>query len=63
MLTDRSGNDRPHIAGIAALVMGIEGKLSPAALKTRLVQLAVSGVLSSVPQGTSSLIGSTINGI
>jgi hypothetical protein len=54
---------RPHIAGLAALILGSEGKLSPAALKARVLSLSTSGVISGVVNGTSNQLGSTANGI
>jgi len=54
---------RPHISGLAALILGSEGNLSPAALKARILSLSSSGVISGVVNGTSNLLGSTINGL
>jgi len=53
----------PHISGLAALILGSEGNLSPAALKARILSLSSSGVISGVVNGTSNLLGSTINGL
>jgi len=42
----------PHVAGLALLLMGQEGALSPADLQARIVGLSIPNVLGNVPQGT-----------
>ncbi|RYP70049.1 hypothetical protein DL771_005740 [Monosporascus sp. 5C6A] len=46
----------PHIAGLGAYLLTLEGNRSPAALCTRIRSLATSGVLSGVPSGTVNLL-------
>ncbi|KIM29136.1 hypothetical protein M408DRAFT_16108 [Serendipita vermifera MAFF 305830] len=46
----------PHVAGLAALIMGQEGKLAPADLSTRITTLGVSGVINRIPAGTTNTL-------
>jgi hypothetical protein len=50
-------NGRPHVAGLAALIMGQDGKLTPTALKQRIVALSALGVISGVPSSTTNTLG------
>lgn len=54
----RSGTSMstPHVSGLAALIMGQEGKISPAALKQKLVGLSALGVVSGIPSGTTNTL-------
>lgn len=45
----------PHIAGLGAYLLSLEG-LSGSAVCARIVALATSGVLSSIPSGTVNLL-------
>lgn len=47
----------PHVAGLAALIMGQEGKISPIALKQKLVASSALGVVSGIPFGTTNTLG------
>ncbi|KAI0077290.1 serine protease [Panus rudis PR-1116 ss-1] len=42
----------PHVAGLIAYLISVEGNSSPAAISDRLKSLAVKGVLSGIPSGT-----------
>jgi cerevisin len=44
----------PHIAGLAAYLLGLEGQKSPADLKARIQGLGQNGVIRGVPGGTSN---------
>lgn len=39
----------PHVAGLAALIMGLEGKISPTALKQKIIAQSALGVISGLP--------------
>ncbi|KAG8798347.1 subtilisin-like serine protease, partial [Serendipita sp. 399] len=49
----------PHVAGIAALIMGTEGKLSPADLKQRILSRTVSGVVGGINTATSNILANS----
>ncbi|CAG8980146.1 hypothetical protein HYALB_00013501 [Hymenoscyphus albidus] len=51
----------PHIAGLAAYLIGLEGLATPAAVLSRITALATSGQVTSV-QGSVNLIGYNGNG-
>ncbi|PFH47216.1 hypothetical protein AMATHDRAFT_6996 [Amanita thiersii Skay4041] len=42
----------PHVAGLVAYLIALQGNISPAAMSTKIQSLAVKGVLSSIPSGT-----------
>jgi hypothetical protein len=44
----------PHVAGLAAYILGLEGKKTPAALSTRLTSLATTSKITGLPSGTSN---------
>ncbi|KAG8705703.1 subtilisin-like serine protease [Ceratobasidium sp. 395] len=44
----------PHVSGLIAYLLAVEGKRTPAAMRTRIKQLAPDGVLSGVPAGTQN---------
>jgi cerevisin len=44
----------PHIAGLAAYLLGLEGQKSPADLKARIQGLGQNGVIRGVPGGTQN---------
>lgn len=46
----------PHVAGSAALVLGAEPGLSPAAVDTRLEELATANVLAGIKEGSPNLL-------
>ncbi len=46
----------PHIAGLGAYLLALEGSKTPTALCSRIQELASSGVLSNIPSGTVNLL-------
>jgi hypothetical protein len=46
----------PHVCGLAAYILGLEGKRTPAALSSRLIELANKNKLSGLPSGTPNAI-------
>jgi hypothetical protein len=44
----------PHVAGLAAYILGFEGKKTPAALSTRLTTLSTKNVITGLPTGTKN---------
>ena len=42
----------PHVAGLGAYLLGLEGKKTPAALGARIQALAARNKVSGVPSGT-----------
>ena len=42
----------PHVAGLAAYLLGFEGKKTPAALGSRIQTLANKNKISGIPSGT-----------
>jgi hypothetical protein len=42
----------PHVAGLAAYLLGFEGKKTPAALGSRIQSLANKNKISGIPSGT-----------
>lgn len=46
----------PHVAGLAAYLLSLEGKKSPSALAARITALAQKGKITGVPSGTSNLL-------
>lgn len=52
----------PHITGLALYLMALEGLSTPAAVVARIKALGTSGLISSVPSGTSNLFAYNGNG-
>lgn len=46
----------PHVAGLAAYLLGFEGKRTPADLSARLLDLALENKISGLPPGTSNYL-------
>ncbi|KAF3032196.1 subtilisin-like serine protease [Didymella keratinophila] len=46
----------PHVAGLAAYLLGLEGKKSPSDLSARIIALAQKNKITGVPSGTSNLL-------
>ncbi|KAK0493677.1 serine protease [Armillaria luteobubalina] len=46
----------PHVSGLVAYLIGLNGNQSPAAIRSLIKSLGVSGVLSSIPSGTVNLL-------
>ena len=46
----------PHIAGLGAYLLGLEGPLSPADLSAKIVELGTHDVISGVRSGTVNLL-------
>ncbi|EAU82213.1 serine protease [Coprinopsis cinerea okayama7 len=46
----------PHVAGVVAYLIGRDGNISPAAMATKIKNLAVKNVLSGVPSGTTNAL-------
>lgn len=46
----------PHVAGLAAYLLSLEGKKSPSDLAARITALAQKGKITGVPAGTSNLL-------
>ncbi|KAK0229692.1 serine protease [Armillaria nabsnona] len=46
----------PHVSGLVAYLIGLNGNQSPAAISTLIKSLGVSGVLSNIPSGTLNLL-------
>lgn len=44
----------PHVAGLAAYLLTLEGRKSPAALCTHIKNNAISGAISGLPSGTTN---------
>lgn len=42
----------PHVAGLAAYILSLEGKRTPAALSSRLIALATLNKITGLPSGT-----------
>ena len=42
----------PHVAGLGAYLLGLEGKVTPAALGSRIQTLANKSKISGIPSGT-----------
>ncbi|KAJ3565687.1 hypothetical protein NP233_g7471 [Leucocoprinus birnbaumii] len=42
----------PHIAGLIAYLIGLQGNVSPAAMSTKIQSLSLKGVISGIPSGT-----------
>ncbi|KAK0452830.1 serine protease [Desarmillaria tabescens] len=46
----------PHVSGLVAYLIGLNGNQSPAAMSTLIKSLGISGALTSIPSGTSNLL-------
>jgi len=46
----------PHIAGLGAYLLTLEGKRTPTALCSRIASLASSGSITGLPSGTKNLL-------
>ena len=46
----------PHIAGLAALMMGQSGKMTPAQLSTAITGVAQTGLIAGIPRGTTNTL-------
>ena len=46
----------PHIAGLGAYLLALEGEKSPEALCSYIAETANSGVITSIPSGTANLL-------
>jgi subtilisin family serine protease len=44
----------PHVAGLAAYLLGLEGKKTPAALSSRIITLSNKGKITGLPSGTAN---------
>jgi hypothetical protein len=44
----------PHVAGLAAYLLGLEGKKTPAALGARIIALSNKGKITGLPSGTAN---------
>lgn len=42
----------PHVAGLGAYILGLEGKKTPAALSARLTALSLRNKITGLPSGT-----------
>ncbi|KAF2642619.1 subtilisin-like serine protease-like protein PR1A [Massarina eburnea CBS 473.64] len=47
----------PHVAGLGAYILGLEGKVTPAVLGARLQTLATKSKITGVPSGTVNYLG------
>jgi subtilisin family serine protease len=46
----------PHVAGLGAYLLGLEGKKTPAALSSRIVSLANKGKITGLSSGTTNTL-------
>jgi len=46
----------PHIAGLIAYFIGLDGNISPATMSTKIQTLSLKGVISGIPAGTVNLL-------
>jgi subtilisin family serine protease len=46
----------PHVAGLAAYLLGFEGKYSPAQLTSRITALATKNAVTGLPSGTKNVL-------
>lgn len=46
----------PHVAGLAAYILGFEGKKTPAALSARLTTLSQKNKITGLPSGTKNYL-------
>jgi hypothetical protein len=42
----------PHVAGLGAYLLGLEGPMDPAALSERIIELSIKDVITGLPSGT-----------
>lgn len=52
----------PHIAGLGAYLMTLEGRFSPAGLTRRLQSLSGKNLISDIPAGTVNYLAYNNNG-
>ncbi|KAJ1306152.1 hypothetical protein OPQ81_010863 [Rhizoctonia solani] len=50
----------PHVAGLIAYLIGLEGPRTPSEMKSRVQELALKNVLSGIPNGTVNLMSQNI---
>jgi subtilisin family serine protease len=46
----------PHVAGLAAYILGLEGKVTPAALSSRLTTLSTKNKITGLRTGTKNYL-------
>jgi hypothetical protein len=46
----------PHVAGLAAYLLALEGKKTPAALSSRIQTLSVKNKITGLPSGTKNYL-------
>lgn len=46
----------PHIAGLGAYLLALDGQKSPAELCSYIQEISISGALTGVPSGTKNLL-------
>jgi subtilisin family serine protease len=46
----------PHVAGLAAYLLALEGKKTPAALSTRITELSLRNKITGLPSGTKNYL-------
>jgi subtilisin family serine protease len=44
----------PHVSGLAAYILGLEGKRTPAKLAARLTQISTKNAILSLPSNTTN---------
>jgi len=52
----------PHVAGLGAYILGIQGKTSPAALTSLIQSLATKNAIQGIPSGTVNYLVYNGNG-
>ena len=54
----RSGTSMatPHVAGLAAYLLGLEGKMAPDVLAARIQTLSLKNKITGVPSGTNNYL-------
>ncbi|KAF8608328.1 serine protease [Ceratobasidium sp. AG-I] len=50
------GGIKPHVAGLVAYLLSLEGPRTPLKMKTRVQSLAVADILTNIPSGTVNLM-------
>jgi hypothetical protein len=46
----------PHVAGLAAYILGLEPRMRPTDLAARLLNLATKNVITGLPSGTKNFL-------